>query len=196
MASSSCDAWYHGECQGTPLCPPRCPRFFDREDHAYIVRPADESDRDGILEMYRDYPAEHRSMGVPPKHETRLEQWLDRLQERGQNFVATRDGDVVGHALYSPTTAAVPEMLVYVDPEYHGRGLGTELTKHVLAFAAESGHDAVSLDVDRDNTTAINVYHELGFERTDETPMEYEMELPTDASIVMQIRLPPAERDV
>lgn len=196
MSTTSCDAWYHGECQGTPLCPPRCPRFFDREGRAHVVRPATTADLEGVIEMYVDYPDEHRSMGIPPRVEPRIRQWVDSLQERGRNFVATIDGDVVGHSAYSPTTAAVPEMLVYVEPDYHGRGLGTELTKHVLAYAAEEGHDGVALDVDRDNTTAINVYRELGFERTDETPTEYEMELSADASIMMHVRLPPAERDV
>ena len=83
-------------------------------------------------------------------------------------------------------------MLVYVAPAHHGRGLGTELTKHVLAYAASDG---VALDVSRDNPTAIHVYDSLGFERTDETPAEIEMRVDTDHPIVLHVRKPPADRD-
>jgi GNAT superfamily N-acetyltransferase len=197
MGSQSCGYWYHGECEGTPLCPPRCPRFVDRRDRPTIVRPATTDDLESLVEMYRSYPDSDRSMGIPPRVEPRIRSWLNRLFERGRNFVATANGrDVLGHSCYAPTTADVPEMLVYVAPDEHGRGLGTELTKHVLAYAAEEDHDAVALDVARENAAAIGLYRDLGFERTDETPTEYEMELSTDAPIALYVRRPPAERDV
>lgn len=196
MASNACGAWWHGDCRGTEACPPRCPRYRDRDGRPYLVQPASSATRDGVVAMYRDYPAEHRSMGIPPVHEERIREWLDRLGERGRNIVATLDDDVVGHAAYAPLDAAVPEMLVYVDPAHHGRGLGTELTKHVLAYAAGDGCDGVALDVSRDNPTAIHVYESLGFEKTDETPMEFEMAVGTDDPIVLHVRKPPAERDL
>lgn len=209
MASNACSAWWHGDCEGTDACPPRCPRFRDDDDgRPYLIRPAtdapdatDGSDAvsnllDGTVAMYRDYPAEHRSMSIPPVHEVRIREWLDGLAARGRNVVATLDGDVVGHAAYAPLDAAVPEMLVYVDPAHHGRGLGTELTKHVLAYAASDDCDGVALDVSRDNPTAIHVYDSLGFERTDETPAEIEMHVDTDHPIVLRVRKPPADRDL
>lgn len=205
MASNACSAWWHGNCEGTPECPPRCPRFRDSDGRAYLLQVAadgpggnDPTDGllDGVVAMYRDYPAEHRSMGIPPVHEARIREWLDGLAARGRNVVATLDGDVVGHAAYAPRDADVPEMLVYVDPAHHGRGLGTELTKHVLAYAAADGCDGVALDVSRDNPTAIHVYESLGFEPTDETPMEVEMRVDTDHPIVLHVRKPPADRDL
>lgn len=200
MASNACGAWWHGDCEGTSACPPRCPRFRDGDGRPYLVQLAAADAADGLLDgavaMYRDYPAEHRSMGIPPVHEVRIREWLDGLAARGRNVVATLDGDVVGHAAYAPRDAAVPEMLVYVDPDHHGRGLGTELTKHVLAHAASDGCDGVALDVARDNPTAIHVYDSLGFEPTDETPMEVEMRVDTDHPIVLHVRKPPADRDL
>jgi GNAT superfamily N-acetyltransferase len=196
VASNACSSWWHGECEGTEHCPPRCPRFLDREGHPYLVQPVTGDSLEEIVDMYRDYPDEHRSMGVPPAHEERVHDWLETLHDRGRNFVATLDDAVVGHAAYAPVDADVPEMLVYVDPDHHGRGLGTELTKHVLAFAASDDCDGVALDVSRDNETAIHVYRELGFEPTDETQMEYEMQVSTDHSIVLHVQRPPAERDL
>lgn len=196
MAAESCGHWFHGECEGTSLCPPRCPRHFDDAGRAYVVRPYDARDHAALVAMYRDYPDAHRSMGVPPQTEAMIRDWLDALEDSGRNFVAVHDDAVVGHAAYAPVDAAEPEMVVYVDPDFHGRGLGTELTKHVLAYAAEDDCDAVALDVDRDNAAAIHVYRDLGFTETDRTPMELEMELPTDADVVLRIRRPPAERDV
>ncbi|MFT4921543.1 MAG: ribosomal protein S18 acetylase RimI-like enzyme [Haloarculaceae archaeon] len=198
MASDACDSWWHGDCEGTAGCPARCPRYLDRVGRAYVVRPLDEAHADvaDVVAMYRDYPDKHRSMGVPPIAEPRVRSWLDRLADRGRNLVATRDGVIVGHAAYAPLDDAEPEMLVYVDPDYHGRGLGTELTKHVLAQAAEDGASAITLDVDQENTTAISVYEDLGFEPTDETPMEIEMQVSTDDRVVLHVRRPPAQRDL
>jgi RimJ/RimL family protein N-acetyltransferase len=196
MMGESCGSWFHGECEGTSLCPPRCPRYFDDAGRSYVVRPFEPRDRTALVAMYRDYPDDHRSMGVPPRTEVQIRDWLDALEDSGRNFVAVYDDDVVGHAGFAPADTPEPEMLVYVDPAVHGRGLGTELTKHVVAFAAEDDCDAVALDVDRDNAAAIHVYRDLGFKETDSTPMEIEMELHTDTDVVLHIRRPPAERDV
>jgi RimJ/RimL family protein N-acetyltransferase len=196
MASNACSSWWHGDCEGTPACPPRCPRFVDRDGRAYLVEPATSDGIDDIVDMYRDYPIEHRSMGLPPRSEPRIREWLERLDDRGRNFAATHDGHVVGHAAYAPLDADVPELIVYVDPDYHGRGLGTELVTHVLADASANDCSGVALDVDRGNLAAIHVYRDLGFETVDETPTDYEMHVATDDPIVLHLRKPPAERDL
>lgn len=46
----SCPLWHPGECSGTPLCPPRCPRFVTRDGSPFTVHPVDGQGR--RLEVY------------------------------------------------------------------------------------------------------------------------------------------------
>lgn len=106
-------------------------------------------------------------MGLPPADERRLEDWLGHLLEAGWNVVARRDGDVVGHAVYTPIGDPEPELAVFVHQSYQGRGLGTELCHHVVAAASAAECDALVLDVKPGNRTAVGIYERLGFERVD-----------------------------
>ncbi|WP_440989771.1 N-acetyltransferase family protein [Haloarchaeobius baliensis] len=194
MATNACGGWNVDGCEGTPFCPPRCPRFVGKHGTAFLIQPlpAGEEPTEGLVEMYRDYPREHRSMGIPPTTETQIRGWLTTLHERGTNLLAW-DGDrVVGHTGFAPDDGDEPEFLVYVDPEYHGRGLGTELTRQAIAYAAAAGHRALRLNVDSDNRTAIAVYRKLGFAIVDNSGVELEMRLPLDGPTAVESQLAPA----
>jgi RimJ/RimL family protein N-acetyltransferase len=196
MATNVCGGWNVDGCEGTPYCPPRCPRFVGKRGTRYLIQPvpASADPPEALLEMYRDYPQEHSSMGLPPTTERRIRDWLESLLERGTNLLAW-DGDrVVGHTGFAPDDADEPEFLVYVDPEYHGRGLGTELTRHAIAQAAAADHRALRLDVDSDNRVAVGVYEKLGFDIVDRTGIELEMRLPLDGPTAVESQLAPAAR--
>ncbi|MFC7045891.1 GNAT family N-acetyltransferase [Halobacteriaceae archaeon GCM10025711] len=186
----ACSAWDHSGCEGTPYCPPRCPRFVDKYGAALIVRPLEPADRDQLVAMYLDFPHEHRSMGLPPANRKQVERWVDRLVERGRNFVAVDDA-VVGHAVYSPTTADVPEFAVFVHPDSHDLGIGSELTRHAIAYAASEGHEALCLDVQRDNHRAIHVYRRLGFEEVESPGVDVTMRLSLSHPTAAQVQLAP-----
>ncbi|WP_135822133.1 GNAT family N-acetyltransferase [Halostella litorea] len=161
---ASCDRWHPTDCEGTAHCPPRCPRFVDRQDVAWLVRPFEPADREPLLDMYREFDSMERAQGIPPVDEGRLERWVDRLVAEGCNFVAVRDGRIAGHSVYTPTEEDEPELAVFVHQEYQGRGLGTELCRHVVAAAAAAGRDALVLEVLPSNRTAVGIYERLGFE--------------------------------
>jgi RimJ/RimL family protein N-acetyltransferase len=192
MPANACGFWDNDGCEGTVDCPPRCPRFVDREGTQYLVTPVGDDDLDAAVTMYEDFAPEHRSMDVPPTETGEIRSWLERLHERGRHFLAW-DGDrVVGHSGYSPSHRPEPEFLVFVHQDYHGRGLGTELTRHAIAYAAEDGHDALVLHVDGDNAAAVRVYEKLGFRTVARHALELEMRLPFTAPIAEEVRLPPA----
>ena len=61
-----------------------------------------------------------------------------------------------------------PEVLgeIYVialDPDFHGRGLGTKMTQAGLDWLAAHGHDIGMLYVESDNEPAVATYKRLGF---------------------------------
>ncbi len=195
MTTDTCPAWNPDACEGTPYCPPRCPRFVDKHGEPILVEPFDSRHRDGLVEMYGGYPDAHRSMGLPPVRRERIEEWLEALADDGTNFVA-RDGDrVVGHAAYAPDSSAEPEFIVFVDPDYHDRGIGSELCRQTIAYAAADGdHEAIVLDVDVANERAIHVYRRMGFETVERRGTDLRMRLSFDEPIVDAVQRPPAER--
>lgn len=167
-----------------PAPSPRHPRFVDKLGVRWRVRAADERDRDDLVGMYAAFDSTHRAQGLPPVLDDRIERWLDRLFADGWNVVAEGQAGIVGHATLTPADAAEPELAVFVDPDYHDRGLGTELCRHVIARAAATERDAVVLDVERRNRAAVAVYRHLGFETVETGRGELRMRLPlADAPI-------------
>lgn len=160
----------------------RHPVFVDKHGVRWQIRVAESGDRESLTEMYGAFGAGHRAQGLPPIQDHRLADWLDRLFEQGWNIVAARDGELLGHAVLTPIDAGEPELAVFVHPEYHGRGIGTELCRHVVARASASGCDAIVLDVERRNHVALSVYRSLGFEVVENARGELHMRLPLSDS--------------
>ncbi|MEY7851990.1 N-acetyltransferase family protein [Natrarchaeobius sp. A-rgal3] len=194
--TDTCPAWDATRCDGTPRCPPRCPRFVDEQGDPMLVEPLTSTRLDDLVDVYDAYPERHRSMGLPPIGRERIETWLERLVERGTALVAVNDGRVVGHAAYAPSSSAEAHMVVFVDPAFHGRGIGTELCRHVVATAADAGHDALLLDVGGENERALSLYRRLGFETIDRSGNDFRMRLCFDDPIVERVQRPPALRSI
>jgi len=75
------------------------------------------------------------------------------------------DGAPVGYCSYRPTAAASEMKLeqLYLLQDFHGRGLGGLMIRHVEAKARALGCDMVTLQVARFNTGSIAVYRKSGF---------------------------------
>ncbi|MFO7833966.1 MAG: GNAT family N-acetyltransferase [Halohasta sp.] len=187
--------WDSSACIGGPACPPRCPRFVDSEGSRWTLRQADPEDADRLTAMYADFGAADRAQGIPPAVDHRRQSWIEMLLEEGHNIVAEGADRIVGHVVYTPVDDAQPELAVFVHPDFHDRGIGTELCKQVAAAAAAAGCEALELHVEPTNRAAISVYQRIGFE---EVPADHglRMVLPLDDGIVSAVSAPPADRPV
>ncbi|MGY3190561.1 ribosomal protein S18 acetylase RimI-like enzyme [Lysinibacillus sp. TE18511] len=56
-----------------------------------------------------------------------------------------------------------PEIGMAVSKEVRGRGVGTILMHEIIQQAMDEGYNTISLSVDLENDTAINMYQKLGF---------------------------------
>jgi len=101
----------------------------------WTIRPGVSEDAAALAEMYEGFGTADRAQGLPPVTRSRRADWLETMLADGSNVVAERNGEPFGHAMYTPTDAARPELAVFVHPEMQGRGVGTELCRHVIADA-------------------------------------------------------------
>jgi putative acetyltransferase len=94
-------------------------------------------------------------------------------------LVAVREGTIVGHTMVTVTPVVAADggrsdiaMLspLAVEPSHHGRGIGSELVRRVVALADEAGHPAVVLE----GSPAF--YGRLGFEPS--SPLGIDLPLP------------------
>ncbi|QKY18076.1 GNAT family N-acetyltransferase [Halorubrum sp. CBA1229] len=189
----TCEGWDGSECEGTVHCPPRCPRFVDKEGARWTIRPAVHEDAAPLAEMYERFETGDRAQGLPPVTRDRRAEWIESMLTEGSNVVAERDGELFGHAMYTPSDAPRPELAVFVQPTMQGRGVGTELCRHVIADAAAAGREGLELHVESGNRVARRVYRTVGFELA-ERRGDLRMELDLDDPIATEVRWPPLAR--
>jgi aminoglycoside 6'-N-acetyltransferase len=84
-------------------------------------------------------------------------------------WTVERDGAVVGMVQFTEETepryrhAAID---VFLDPAIHGRGVGAEVVRRVVAHLIESrGHHRITIDPALTNIAAIRAYEKAGFRR-------------------------------
>lgn len=146
---------------------PRGEGFVDDTGRRLEVTPYDKTHFGALVDFYEQYPQRYRSMSLPPLARPQIEQWVGKLTERGRNILAFGGERLIGHVAYSPRDGAEPELVVFVDAEYHGRGVGTELCRQAIASAIADGHGSLKLHVHSANGGAIHVYESLGFDTVD-----------------------------
>ena len=190
----ACGGWDGSECEGTVHCPPRCPRFVDEVGVRWTVRPADEGDAGALAEMYEGFDTSDRAQGLPPVDRRRRADWIDAMLTAGHAVVAERAGELLGHAMYTPTDAARPELAVFVHPVARDRGVGTELCRRLIADAAAADREGLELYVSGDNRAARSVYRTVGF-RVADRDADLRMTLSLDDPIATEVRWPPIVRD-
>ncbi|WP_253736686.1 GNAT family N-acetyltransferase [Halohasta salina] len=185
--------WDATDCAGTEHCPPRCPRFVDAEGARWTLRSAGPADADELAAMYAAFGAADRAQGIPPAVDHRRQEWVEMLLEEGNNIVAEGADGLVGHVVYTPVDDAQPELAVFVHPDFHNRGIGTELCKQIAAAAIAADREALELHVEPSNRAAISVYQRIGFE---EAPADHglRMVLPLDDRVAATVTAPPADR--
>lgn len=131
----------------------------------------------GLAALYDRFEDDDRAQGIPPAKPTRRQEWLDGLlAATGVGVVVRHEGQAVGHGRLLGTGDGPAELAVFVDPDYRGVGVGTELLGALLSAGRERGYSGVVLSVERSNTPAMGLYRQFGFEVANYGRFEVEME--------------------
>jgi ribosomal protein S18 acetylase RimI-like enzyme len=131
-------------------------------------------ERAALEAMYGAYDTADRAQGLPPVAPEALSRWLDRVLE-GSNVLAWDDRRVVGHVGLYPVEAGYHELIIFIDSEYQGAGIGSELLSNLLSAHRERGGGVIKLSVEPTNRAAINLYQKFDFEVETETALEIQM---------------------
>ncbi|MEZ5275819.1 MAG: GNAT family N-acetyltransferase [Opitutaceae bacterium] len=75
------------------------------------------------------------------------------------------DGNLIGLASFGPGGRQAEAKLhkLYLDPDFHGHGLGQKLLSWIEAEAVGRGFNRIVLQVNKQNTKAIAAYRRRGF---------------------------------
>ena len=194
-----CSGWDNSQCRGTPYCPSRCPRYIDNTGLAIEILPYHDEDLGSLVTMYDELEWEDRTMGLPPVTRPDIHTWIQTLAADGWNLVAHADNRIVGHVGIAPVESHEPQFVIFVHHDYHNRGIGSEMVRQVIAYAADRGYDAIELSAASDNKRSIHVYENIGFEQatqqlSTESTSHIDMRFSFPHPIADYVRLPPAEQ--
>jgi L-amino acid N-acyltransferase YncA len=93
---------------------------------------------------------------------------LDARWLPDHRWVAEIDGQVVGWAAAVPVSdrkcyAGVAETSIYVDDDYHGRGIGTALLRQQTDAADQAGLWTLQTSIFTENRISLGIHHAAGF---------------------------------
>ena len=88
---------------------------------------------------------------------------VDHVSHEAMVAVDGASGAIVAVARYAVDAGGVPDFAVAVDDAWHGQGLGTAVSRAVLAAAAAHGHARITAMTLWDNEPARCLLAKLGF---------------------------------
>ena len=140
----------------------------DKSGEPFEIGRCDAADLSLLLEMYYNFSPKPASQGLPPQNTEVCHSWVIRLFEIAMNFLAWKNGRVIGHtALIPDPNGKSVEFIIFVDQNYRNLGIGTELTLSTLEEAKGLGFQSVWLVVETSNFIAIKLYLNFGFQFCD-----------------------------
>jgi len=137
-----------------------------KNGRAVTIRSYKSDDFEAMVSMFQQLSKEALHYGLPPYDRPRLERWISGLD--GGTLLLVLDGhSVIGVAAIfgasNPRLKGVGEFVTYIHQDYHGKGLGTFLTRTILEEAKRKRFHRVTLQVVADNVPAVKAYERAGF---------------------------------
>ena len=128
-------------------------------------------DKSGITqEQFKQVVEVENSTGDGYSEEVMKRMWLE--DDKNSNFVCTCENKIVGFISYNPLSkrrnGSIYMVNLTVLPEYRRLGIAQNLIyTGCKYYTSENNNLPMSLQVDKDNIPAINLYKKVGFEVVD-----------------------------
>lgn len=95
------------------------------------------------------------------------EEW-DNSHLKICRLVAKNEHDILGWVALSPTSSrcvykGVAEVSLYISQEYRGKGIGTELLKHVVDLSEKNNIWTLQSGIIRENKESVRLHEKCGF---------------------------------
>ncbi|MCX7922767.1 MAG: GNAT family N-acetyltransferase [Clostridia bacterium] len=95
-------------------------------------------------------------------------EWFEHYGGRHPLIVAEADGKIVGYSSLSKfrdkeAYARTVEVSVYIDPEYHGKGIGSILLKEIIERGRQLGHHVIMAGITAGNDVSVRLHEKFGF---------------------------------
>ena len=130
------------------------------------IRPATDSDRDAIWEIFREVIAAGETYPIEPKipREHALDYWF---KHNGHVYVAESENKIVGSYIVHQNQAAggahVANAAFIVAKNTRGQGIGRAMGEHCLNEARQLGFRAIQFNfVVSTNESAVKLWQDLG----------------------------------
>ena len=138
----------------------------------WLVRPAAAGDLQRIHDIYNDAVLTGTATWDldPWTMAQRMTWWEEHCADASMPVVvAEHDARVIGFACLSkyrpkPGYRFTREDTVYVEPDFHGRGVGRALLTPIIAGAAAHGTHAILALIEASNEASIALHRSFGFE--------------------------------
>ena len=138
-----------------------------KDDREVVLRLLMSEDKDNLLSMFTVMSEKALLWSNPPYDEQKIDRWMTGVGT-GLSIVASFKDRIVGiSAVYQmpkPREKGISSMMIYIHQDFHGVGLGAEMTSILLELAKDKGLHRVGLEVVEDNIAAVNLYKKMGFE--------------------------------
>jgi diamine N-acetyltransferase len=136
----------------------------DKLGQGFLVGEVEQGPCPLLKEMYDGFSRTDLNQGLPPPDEKIRNQWIETLLKSSNNFLACKDGKVIGHSsLMAEMKKLDAEFIIFVSEPFRSRGIGTALTLLAINKAKELGLDKIWLTVEAVNFRAIGLYQKVGF---------------------------------
>lgn len=95
------------------------------------------------------------------------EKLVQEYIQRGQCFVAEREGNIVGVHVLLPTRPDTVELVnVAVEQSLHGQGIGKQLVNHAVQSARQLGFTTIEVGTGSTGAQQLILYQKCGFRMT------------------------------
>lgn len=133
------------------------------------IRDAEAGDVERLTEIYNWAVANTTaSFDIAEQSVEKRMEWFSHYGGNHPLIVAELDGKVTGYSSLSKFRdkegyAKTVELSVYIDPVYHGRGIGTLLMKEIIGRGRELGHHVIVAGITTGNDVSVKMHEKLGF---------------------------------